>query len=179
MMNEMASVDVDSRNECDCITLKLRQALPSDLEQLDELEYDAVDDEPFSRRQLQHLLTRAHALTLVLEDTQHALHHEQSLLGYGMLLFRQGSVSARLYSFALHPCIRRKGQGRRLLTALEDHAAQRQCRRMVLEVRADNRAALSLYRASGYRALKWVDQFYHDGCAAYRMSKPLVQSLSF
>lgn len=173
-MSEVASVGIDSRDERDFSTLRLRQALPSDLEQLDELEYDAVEDEPFSRRQFQHLLTRAHALTVVLEDTQYVWHEEQSLLGYGTLLLRQRSVSARLYSFALHPCIRRQGQGRRLLSALEEHAIQCQCQRMVLEVRADNRAALSLYRACGYRAIKWVDQFYHDGCAAYRMSKPLA-----
>lgn len=45
-----------------------------------------------------------------------------------------------------------------------------------LEVRADNRVALGLYRRMGFSVLRWLDDYYVDGCAAWQMSKVLSDS---
>ncbi|WP_317450658.1 GNAT family N-acetyltransferase [Phytohalomonas tamaricis] len=146
----------------------LRPAVPEDLGALYALENICFGGDRFSRRQLSHLLLRANAYICVLYD------ESDQLMGYGMLLFRRTSQMARLYSFCVHPDVRGGGNGRVLLNALEEQAIAKGCTRMQLEVRADNRSAIALYRRLGYRVLYWLDDYYSDGCAGWKMAKPLV-----
>ncbi|MFW6346390.1 MAG: GNAT family N-acetyltransferase [Halomonas sp.] len=156
------------------MTLHLRRAAGHDLDALHRLEKSAFTGDRFSRRQLWHLLNRAHAETWVLERAPdpEALAPAR-LLGYGILLFRHGSGRARLYSFCVHPDARGGGLGRRLLEALEEAARARGSTRLGLEVRADNRVALALYRRMGFRLERWLPEYYEDGCAAWQMVKAL------
>ncbi len=147
----------------------LRQASPEDLDALFRLEQVAFSGDRFSRRQLWHLLNRANALTLVAQDEAGS-----GLLGYGTLLFRRGSLRARLYSFCVHPEARGGGVGRGLLEALEQAAIERGILVLGLEVRADNRVALGLYRRMGFKLERWLDAYYEDGCAGWQMSKSLL-----
>lgn len=149
--------------------LALRLATPSDLDALEGLENRGFSGDRFTRRQLRHLLQRAHGLTLVVENASGT----ESLLGYGTLLFRRNSRTARLYSLCVAPEARGQGVGRTLLEALERCGCEQGCERMTLEVRADNRVALGLYRRAGFRLFCWLDDYYEDGCAAWRMVKVL------
>ncbi|WP_111413799.1 ribosomal protein S18-alanine N-acetyltransferase [Billgrantia lactosivorans] len=149
------------------MAVTLRQARPQDLAALYRLEQVAFSGDRFSRRQLWHLLNRAHAETLVADD-------EGRLMGYGTLLFRRGSRRARLYSFCVHPEARGSGLGRQLLEALERVAVNHDAEALGLEVRADNRVALGLYRRMGFRLERWLEDYYEDGCAGWQMSKPLA-----
>ncbi|MDI5921640.1 N-acetyltransferase [Halomonas sp. LR5S13] len=155
------------------MTVTLRQALGRDLDALYRLEQVAFTGDRFSRRQLWHLLNRAHALTLVAERgaSDGGL---PRLLGYGTLLFRRGTRRARLYSFCVHPDARGSGLGRRLLEALEAEALARDAEVLGLEVRADNRVALGLYQRMGFRPERWLGDYYEDGCAGWQMAKPLL-----
>ncbi|MGM0692939.1 MAG: GNAT family N-acetyltransferase [Pseudomonadota bacterium] len=155
------------------MTATLRQALGHDLDALYRLEQVAFTGDRFSRRQLWHLLNRAHALTLVAES-EGADGGPPRLLGYGTLLFRHGTRRARLYSFCVHPEARGLGLGRRLLEALEVEVRARGAEVLVLEVRADNRVALGLYRRMGFRLERWLGDYYEDGCAGWQMTKPLL-----
>lgn len=152
------------------MTVTLRVADSRDLADLYRLEQVAFSGDRFTRRQLWHLLNRAHALTLL------AVAEGGRLLGYGTLLFRHGSGRARLYSFCVHPEARGAGLGRRLLARLEARALARDCDRLVLEVRADNQVALSLYRSMGLGPSDWLPDYYEDGCAAWRMTKVLAEA---
>lgn len=145
----------------------VRPAGAGDLDELDRLEQVAFSGDRFTRRQLWHLINRAHALTLVIEG-------DPGLLGYGTLLFRRGSRRARLYSFCVHPRARGAGLGRGLLEALMTAARQRGYAQLLLEVRADNQVAMGLYRRMGFRVVGWLEDYYADGCAAWRMALPLV-----
>ncbi|WP_163558877.1 N-acetyltransferase [Halomonas sp. NO4] len=151
------------------MTITLRQGRAEDLNAIVGLEQIAFAGDRFSRRQLWHLLNRAHALTLVAENER------GELLGYGLLLFRRGSPRVRLYSFCVHPEARGAGIGRRLLEALEAVALERGAACLSLEVRADNRVALRLYRRLGYRLSRWLDDYYADGCAGWQMEKALTE----
>ncbi|WP_110655053.1 GNAT family N-acetyltransferase [Salinicola halimionae] len=148
----------------------LRSGLPADCDALYQLEERCFDDDRFSRRQIAHLLTRANAVNLL------AVSDEQRVVGYGTLLFRRNSVTARLYSFCVDPAARGSGLGRELLQALEDAARERGSQRLLLEVRADNRVAMGLYRRMGFIARRWLDDYYADGCAAWQMDKRLEVS---
>jgi ribosomal-protein-alanine N-acetyltransferase len=152
------------------MTVTLRQARSQDLDALYRLEQVAFSGDRFSRRQLWHLLNRAHAESLLAEA------EEGRLLGYGTLLFRRGSRRVRLYSFCVHPEARGSGLGRQILESLERLAASRGGEALGLEVRADNRIALGLYRRMGFRLERWLEDYYEDGCAGWQMSKPLVIS---
>ncbi|GHE20439.1 GNAT family N-acetyltransferase [Halomonas urumqiensis] len=153
------------------MTTTLRQASSHDLGAMYRLEQVAFEGDRFNRRQLWHLLNRAHATTWVAERSTED--DGKQLLGYGTLLYRHASRRARLYSFCVHPGARGTGLGRRLLEALEHAAQTRECTEMTLEVRADNRVALGLYRRMGFRLDGWLDDYYEDGCAAWRMTKTL------
>ncbi|GHA95937.1 GNAT family N-acetyltransferase [Modicisalibacter luteus] len=146
----------------------LRPATPNDLVALCQLELDCFEGDRFSRRQLTHLLTRANAVTWL------AVAEGGALRGYGTLLFRRNSRIARLYSFCVHPDARGGGLGRRLLETLEQEALERDMLKLSLEVRADNRVAMGLYRRMGFLPRRWLDDYYIDGCAAWQMDKPLV-----
>lgn len=150
-------------------TLRLSQ--PSDLDALCRLELECFDGDRFSRRQLAHILIRANATTRV------AVSEQGVLLGYGTLLFRRNSRNARLYSFCVHPDARGGGLGRRLLEVLESEARTRGMHKLTLEVRADNRIAMGLYRRMGFLPQRWLDDYYVDGCAAWQMEKPLSTTL--
>ena len=149
--------------------LALRSATPSDLDALEGLESRGFSGDRFTRRQLRHLLQRAHGLTLIAEDATGSV----VPLGYGTVLFRRNSRAARLYSLCVAPEARGQGVGKALLEALERDGRKRGCERMTLEVRADNRVALGLYRRAGFRLACWLDDYYEDGCAAWRMVKAL------
>lgn len=149
------------------LSCALRPARGDDLDALCQLESISFEGDRFTRRQLAHLLNRAHARTWV------AVTGEGALQGYGTLLFRRNSRSARLYSFCVHPQARGTGLGRRLLEALEHEALERGMQRLTLEVRADNRVAMGLYRRMGFLPRRWLEDYYVDGCAAWQMDKPL------
>jgi [ribosomal protein S18]-alanine N-acetyltransferase len=151
------------------MTVILRRARPQDLDALYRLEQVAFSGDRFSRRQLWHLLNRAHAETIVAADGER-------LMGYGTLLFRRGSRRARLYSFCVHPEARGSGLGRHLLEALELKAVEQGAGMLGLEVRADNRIAIGLYRRMGFRLERWLEDYYEDGCAGWQMSKPLADT---
>ncbi|WP_458525469.1 ribosomal protein S18-alanine N-acetyltransferase [Onishia taeanensis] len=150
------------------MTASLRPAQPGDLAALCRLEQLCFETDHFNRRQLAHLLNRAHALTWVAED------EAQRLVGYATLLLRRNSRMARLYSFCVHPECQGQGVGRRLLDTLEGEARDRGCEGLTLEVRADNRRARALYRRMGFGLRRWLDDYYADGCAAWQMEKSLI-----
>ena len=174
----------------------LRHGQPADCDALYQLEERCFEGDRFSRRQLAHLLTRANAANLLAVTSQPAAgekladdkpvdnrsvehqtgetsHERERVIGYGTLLFRRNSVTARLYSFCVDPEARGTGLGRELLEALEAIARERGSQRLLLEVRADNRVAMGLYRRMGFMARRWLDDYYADGCAAWQMDKRL------
>ncbi|MGB8712696.1 MAG: ribosomal protein S18-alanine N-acetyltransferase [Onishia taeanensis] len=150
------------------MTALLRPAQPGDLAALCQLEQLCFTTDHFNRRQLSHLLNRAHAITWVAED------EARRLVGYATLLLRRNSLAARLYSFCVHPDVQGQGVGRRLLDTLESEVRERGCEWLTLEVRADNRRARALYRRMGFGLRRWLDDYYADGCAAWQMEKSLL-----
>lgn len=73
--------------------------------------------------------------------------------GVAVCFIRYSTFSAapilNIHDFAVSPEHRRQGVGAALLDAVEKLARRRGCRRLTLEVRADNPAARALYRNFG------------------------------
>lgn len=101
---------------------------------------------------------------------------ETDLLGAAVVLFRQGTRSARLYSLAAAPAARGSGLGAGLLEACETEALRRGCTCLRLEVRPDNSGAVALYEKQGFRSIGRKPAYYTDGTDALHMEKLLLMT---
>jgi ribosomal protein S18 acetylase RimI-like enzyme len=144
-----------------CELDRLRVAVVGDLPRLLQLEECCFAGDRISRRSFRRLLAAETSATLLGEQ------------GYVMLLFRSGSMLARIYSIAVDPRARGRGLGRVLVEQAEGVARARQRNTMQLEVRVDNEPAIRLYESLGYRSIARFENYYQDGCAALRYRKAL------
>lgn len=148
-----------------------RRAELTDIAELLHLEQQCFAQDRLSARQFRWMLCRANAWLLVAQaGTQ--------LSGYVLVLFRRRTSLARVYSLAIAASARGQGLGRRLLSLAEDHARQRHCTALRLEVRTDNPVAIALYERHGYRCFARVESFYQDHTPALRYEKRLGADVS-
>lgn len=147
----------------------VRPATGADLPALLALESAGFTGDRLSLRSLRRLLSQPSALTLVAVA-------DREIVGYAMLLFRQGSDAARLYSLVRSPAAAGRGIGEALLRAAERAAAERGAVEMRLEVRPDNAKAMALYGRNGYAAFVRIADYYEDHSDALRMRKSLSEA---
>jgi [ribosomal protein S18]-alanine N-acetyltransferase len=83
------------------------------------------------------------------------------LVGYAGLMF--GPDQADILTLGVAPEHRDSGVGRALLDALVLEAAGRRCADLLLEVRADNEAALRLYGSAGFTQIARRRGYYAQG----------------
>ena len=83
------------------------------------------------------------------------------VLGYAGL--DHGGDVADVMTVAVAPRARGRGLGRLLLDELERRALGRGAGHVILEVRADNAAAIGLYERSGYTVLSTRRRYYQPG----------------
>jgi [ribosomal protein S18]-alanine N-acetyltransferase len=143
--------------------LTIRRATLEDMEVLLELE-EVFPGDRIKKSSFRHFLTRAKADVWIARENS-------AVLGDAVVLYRQGSRSARLYSVVVSPEARGKGVGAKLLAHCEKAATKRGCTTLRLEVREDNDAAINLYCTRGYDLIGRKDNYYEDGGAALRMQK--------
>jgi len=113
-------------------------------------------------------LLKAHADLWVYEEAG-------AILGDAVVLYRQGSPAARLYSLIVHPTARGRGIAAALLEHAEQAALDCGCLLMRLEVRENNLAAIALYEKYGYQVTGHTANYYHDQSSAIRMRKALTR----
>ena len=89
------------------------------------------------------------------------------VVGYAGVLL--SPPEADVQTLAVAAAAQHSGLGGRLLAALVAEARRRGCRSMMLEVGADNEAALQLYRRSGFQAVARRSRYYPDGTDALVM----------
>jgi len=145
-----------------------RVAVPGDVPALVALEHQCFTTDRLSSRSFHWMISRAHDQLRVAEQ-------DGQLLGYALVLFRRGSVFARLYSIAIAEHARGLGLGKQLLSHAEACAVTHGCTHLRLEVRTDNPGALALYERKGYRRFAVVNGYYADHTPALRLEKTLVR----
>ncbi len=145
----------------------LRPATAADLDALVALEETCFATDRFSRRSYARALASPRAHLRVMETSGR-------LAAAGLIFTRADTAAARLYSIAVHPDWRGQGLARRLLTALEQTARKIGADEMRLEVADRNKAALALYRESGYEETGRLRRYYQDGADALRLTKRLA-----
>jgi len=143
----------------------LRDARPCDLERLLALEAMFPGDRLSARQFRRHLSSPTARLRVAEFDG--------ALAGYALVFLRRTAAAARLYSIAVDPARRGAGIGAALLADAELQARAAGRDRLRLEVRADNDAAIALYRREGFLQFGVHRSYYEDGCDALRLEKPL------
>lgn len=83
------------------------------------------------------------------------------MLGYAGL--DRGGDVADVMTIAVAPSARGRGLGRRLLDELETRARAGRAASVMLEVRADNAAAIGLYDRAGYTVVSIRRRYYQPG----------------
>jgi ribosomal protein S18 acetylase RimI-like enzyme len=144
----------------------LRPAQASDLAALVALENHVFATDRLSPRSFRRFLASPAARVTVAE-------HAGKLAGYALVLFRPGSVIARLYSIAVTPEAAGRGVAKALLADAEQAAVARHCHVLRLEVHEENAPAARLYRRAGYRTIERLPRYYADGGTALRLQKRL------
>ena len=94
------------------------------------------------------------------------------VLGYGVQS-RAGDISD-LRRLAVTPEARRHGIATRLLHDLVERARSQACQRCLLEVAADNQAALAFYSVAGFVEVSRRPRYYSSGMDAVVMALELT-----
>lgn len=146
--------------------LTIREAGTDDLGALIAIENAVFTSDRISRRSFRDFLASPRAILRVADV-------DGEVAGYHLVLFRQGTAAARLYSLAVAPAWQGRGVGAMLLANAEAaaYAAERAVLR--LEVEVSNAPALALYRRAGYRAVEKLPGYYESGEDGVRLEKPL------
>ncbi len=148
--------------------VRLRRGRLGDLDTLIALEQDFFTaDHQISRRGFRNFITSPKSALIVAEIGGR-------VAGCVLVLYRQGSRGARLYTIAVGRDFQRRGLARQLLSAAERNTIRRGCRTMRLEVRADDAGAIALYTSSGYRLFGRWPRYYDSRIDALRFEKALV-----
>lgn len=128
----------------------LRAARESDSDAVAALETACFFD-PWSLESVRGQITDALSLTLVAEEND-------GIVGYvaAMVLIPE----CEILRIAVLPACRRRGLGRTLLGAALAAMRERGGGTVLLEVRASNNAARSLYRQAGFREAGFRKQYY-------------------
>ncbi|MGZ8226468.1 MAG: peptidase C39 family protein [Methylococcaceae bacterium] len=146
------------------LTLLIRQAQSTDLDDLVKLENVSFITDRLSRRSFRHWLITEHRALLVAEVMQ-------SVVGYILIIYHPGTRLARVYSLAVLPEYRGAGIAKALLLAGEQAACDDGRLYLRLEVSIDNISAISLYEALGFQKFGLYRDYYEDHKDALRYQK--------
>jgi ribosomal protein S18 acetylase RimI-like enzyme len=146
----------------------VRKATVKDLDVFVRLEKAGFTSDQFDREQLRYLLDEANATGFILDQAGQSC-------GAAIMAWRKNSAVGRLYSIVIDPAFQGQGLGRTLLQACETSAVAHGCDRLSLEVRADNRRAITLYQHHGYEMTQMLPGYYADGTNGLRMVKSLAR----
>jgi ribosomal-protein-alanine N-acetyltransferase len=91
----------------------------------------------------------------------------------GFAVMQFGDRHAHLALLCVRPTQQRRGIGRRLSEWLIESARVAGIVSIRLELRADNAAALALYRRLGFAETQWLPGYYESRIAARRMTLSL------
>jgi ribosomal-protein-alanine acetyltransferase len=124
-----------------------------DLETIVELEQRLFPDDAWPRQMLRDEIEGSQNVMLVAED-------DRGIIGYAAAQALTGNDIADVHNIAIVESARGKGLGAQLFDALIEWCRARGATAFMLEVRADNEVAQSLYRSRGFDAIAVRPGYY-------------------
>ena len=179
------------------MSILIRPAQLTDLDQLVTLEKTCFDTDQLSRRSFKHWISTEHRALLVAEQTNETcrtgslpvatlltskdggnaddyreLSRPPSMaVGYVLIIYHPGTRLARVYSLAVAPHQRGTGIAKLLMSAGEQAATDAGRLYLRLEVSVDNTPAIKLYQTLGYQKFGIYRDYYEDHKDALRYQK--------
>jgi len=145
--------------------IKLREFSLSDLEKVIKIEKASfLNRKAFSEDYFRKLYQKSPEGFIVAED-------KGKILGYAI-----GEVQkdcGKIISIAVYPAWRKKGIGKELANFLIEYFKKKNLKKISLQVRKNNLAAISFYKNLGFQILKTIKNYYQNGDDAYLMKRNL------
>jgi ribosomal-protein-alanine N-acetyltransferase len=99
---------------------------------------------------------------------------QEKVIGYSVAKIEtkeKDSMTSHIVSLAVEPSMRHKGIGTKMLNDIisQTKKGYPDCRKIELEVRNDNRAAIGLYQKFGFREIGTISNYYGRGEGAVVM----------
>lgn len=149
----------------------VRPLAPNDLDEVLRLNLRCFENgENYTKHTFSYLLSQPNAICFQVVTA------EKRMAGFLFVLVGEDGI-AHITTVGVAPEHRRRGLAERLLDNLERTLKEKGVASVVLEVRVSNRAAQSLYRASGFFVTQRISGYYNDGEDGYLMVKALVPDL--
>jgi ribosomal-protein-alanine N-acetyltransferase len=150
-------------------TFSLRPATEQDIPKVMEIERVSYPF-PWTEEAFIHEFQKPFSHFLVLSDDQ----TDELIAGY--LVFWMLFEECHILNIAVHSNYRGLGFAKQMLSKARDMALQKNLKRMFLEVRKSNVAAVALYQKLGFFIDHIKKNFYEDGEDAYFMQLFLDKS---
>lgn len=131
--------------------MQLREMTPADVDEIMRIEQH-VHRSPWTRGNFTGALESGYVCKVCEDDGE--------MLGYTVLMPAVDEV--QLLTISIAAGYQRKGLGRKLLGEIKEIARGLNMRRLLLEVRPSNVAALGLYRDAGFREIGLRRGYYAD-----------------
>ncbi|MGB9728714.1 MAG: ribosomal protein S18-alanine N-acetyltransferase [Thermoprotei archaeon] len=148
--------------------LFIRQARLSDLDSIYKIEVISFGYEAFSKEFLLEMLFKFPEFFIVAEK-------DNKIIGYlSALIEGYFNKTCHLLSIAVLPEYRNRGIGSLLLKHLIDLVKIKGIGSIILEVKKDNRPAISVYEKFGFKIVGYKHRYYRDGSDALVMKLKLV-----
>lgn len=124
----------------------------------------------YSKAELRYYIQHPKSLTVVAED------ETKSIAGFctGRTHLREGGLFGHIITIDVLPLARRRGLGRKLLLAVEEHFRSKAVISIRLEVAVDNEHAQIFYRAMGYERIGMIPGYYGGRLDALVLQKQLT-----
>ncbi|MCD1294100.1 N-acetyltransferase [Methanocella sp. CWC-04] len=150
--------------------INIRKAVGSDAEEMFRLECLCFDIEAFSIEQLRYLIHTRTSIPLVAEFDEH-------FAGFviGLTNRNRGGIYGRIYTLDVDPACRGKGIGMVLMSRVLEELKRAGCKKCFLEVKVENKSAISLYKKLGFEEKDTILDYYAKGVHAIKMKKDLKE----
>lgn len=144
----------------------IREAQLGDLPAILEMEYLCFAEDSFTSTQFAYLIAKGKGAFYVAETADR-------LAAYLSLSFNSRTRILRIYSIAVHPDCRGLKLGQLLMDQTFKYAREHNVRKITLEVKVTNYAAIGLYKKYDFEVTHIICNYYHDGSNAYKMENYL------
>tara|TARA_B100000073_G_C23644085_1_gene537841 strand:+ start:649 stop:1092 length:444 start_codon:yes stop_codon:yes gene_type:complete len=103
------------------------------------------------------------------------IYHDQKIIGLclAQFLFQQSELNF----LAIHPLFRKKGLGTTLMHKLIQQSFDENIEKIFLEVSAENKTAIDLYRKMGFETIRIRSKYYQNGSDALIQERKLFKKL--
>lgn len=136
------------------LQVHVRWMIRRDIPEVLEIENDSFEF-PWSEDDFIRCLRQRNCIGMVAEDLQ-------SERIFGFMIYELHKNRLHVLNFAVRSDLRRRGIGTQMMRKLVRQLSNQRRNRIMLEVREKNLPAQLFFRASGFRAVSLLREFYED-----------------